>query len=480
MRKITIFLCALVMVCATIFTASAASNVSASISRSSSSINAGDKVTITLSAKATGCSSGGVEVSFPTSTFELVSGSCVVSGAFMKDFDTKTKDGVFAFDSASKINGKVLTFTLKAKSGAATGSYKVTVKFKADSTVVTKTTTITIACEHTYSDNCDATCNKCGASRKVNHKWGSPTILKEADCKNTGSAKYTCTNCKETKTDTIAKAAHTYDHGCDVDCNVCGATRTVTHNYAWSCNETEHWQECTNCHIQGEKGGHTLAEELSANEIEHGYLCTVCQLMPKSEGHAYESPCDDNCETCGYIRTVNHPYTVQFNTDAETHWRTCTLCGEIAEKGNHIPSAAATETTDQVCITCGYLLAVAGNHTHEREGDWIIDKESHSFSCRCGVTVELVAHSWDNGTIDEQNGVVVYSCTDCGTQMATAYKPEFVFSVENVVKEITESPLMMIFALSLCGTVAIILILLIVIIVLGAKNRKLKRRITAE
>lgn len=478
MKKIITFLCAAVMACSLIVTASAASGVSASLSRSKSSINAGDKVTITLSGKATGCSSGGVEVSFPTSTFELVSGSCVVSGAFMKDFDTKTKDGVFAFDSASKISGKVLTFTLKAKSNAPTGKYNVAVRFKADSTTVSRTTTITIACEHTYSDSCDESCNKCGATRKPTHKWGAATVVTEATCKSKGTAKYKCNACGETKTEAIAKSDHIYDHNCDVDCNVCGATRTVTHTYAWACDATQHWQECTACKAPLEKADHTLATEMTGDETGHGYACTVCMMIPKPEGHAFDSVCDDKCDGCGYVRKVYHSYSGVYSLDAEAHWNICVLCDQVINKGNHTPGAPATETTDQSCTKCGYVIQKAENHTHIQYDDLLSDENGHWFACRCGEDSEVVPHNWDKGTIDEEIKITTYVCADCGQQKVEAYDPEFVFTVDNLMEEIRESEVLMVCAISLCAAVAIILILLIVIILLKSKNSKLKKNIS--
>ena len=46
--------------------------------------------------------------------------------------------------------------------------------------------------EHDYSNNCDITCDLCGAIRTLNH---------------------------------------TYDNGCDKDCNICGETRDISHTY---------------------------------------------------------------------------------------------------------------------------------------------------------------------------------------------------------------------------------------------------------
>ena len=58
-----------------------------------------------------------------------------------------------------------------------------------------------------------------------------------------------CTACNYTTQKTLPKADHTYDNACDPECNVCKATRSVSHKYSqsWSTSKTEHWHECTVC-----------------------------------------------------------------------------------------------------------------------------------------------------------------------------------------------------------------------------------------
>jgi hypothetical protein len=73
----------------------------------------------------------------------------------------------------------------------------------------------------------------CGFIRTVGeHKYDSGKVVKAATCKATGVKTYTCSVCKGTKTETIAKSTtHTYSNNCDTSCNVCKATRTITHAY---------------------------------------------------------------------------------------------------------------------------------------------------------------------------------------------------------------------------------------------------------
>ena len=71
------------------------------------------------------------------------------------------------------------------------------------------------------------------------HTWDNGTITKQATCKETGVKTYKCTECEETKTETIDKLAHTYKleitkatlskNGSIVKkCSVCGAVDSTT------------------------------------------------------------------------------------------------------------------------------------------------------------------------------------------------------------------------------------------------------------
>ncbi|MBR5452142.1 MAG: hypothetical protein IKV36_04010, partial [Clostridia bacterium] len=67
-------------------------------------------------------------------------------------------------------------------------------------------------CTHTYSNDCDTTCDNCGAIRTV----GDHVYDSECDTQ--------CNVCGTTRV--VSDDAHKYDNDYDADCNVCGATRT--------------------------------------------------------------------------------------------------------------------------------------------------------------------------------------------------------------------------------------------------------------
>lgn len=481
MKKFLLLFCAILLLVSTALPVFAASSVSASLSVSDKTVNAGDKITITVSANVDSCGSGGVEISFDASVFELMSGDWVLKNTFMSDFSTKSKDGVFAFDSATKVSGKVFKFVLKVKSGADLGKSTVKVQFKADKKSVSKTTTITIACAHKYDNKCDVKCNKCGASRKITHTWNEGAVLTAATCAAEGSVKYTCTICKETKTEKTPKAEHSYDNACDTTCNVCNDVREITHTYQWACDTAEHWQECAICGEQMERSAHELQATVTGNEAGHGYACTICALIPSAQTHSFDSSCDTDCKECGYVRSVTHYYSPQYIFDTEQHWRACILCGAKTDEGTHTVNEIATELSDQSCTVCGFITKPSANHVHEKYGDWLIDDTNHWYLCRCGTITDPVEHNWDAGTVNADKGVVTYLCQDCGQFTAEAYIQESEKStLERVAEELQkllgDIPLWIV-ALSLAGvSVVLNVVLIFCVAVCTSKIKKLKNR----
>ena len=88
------------------------------------------------------------------------------------------------------------------------------------------------------------------------------------------------------------KAGHVYDDAADTTCNVCGYVRTVTppapvhtHTYgAWSNDDTDHWHECTDASCTDKAGS-----------------------VKDKAAHVYDDDVDTTCNVCGYIRTVTPP-----------------------------------------------------------------------------------------------------------------------------------------------------------------------------
>lgn len=279
--------------------------------------------------------------------------------------------------------------------------------------------------EHTYDNSCDTKCNVCDAERTIKHSWDKGKVTKEANCTQKGEKLFTCKVCKETKTESVKKTSHSYDNDCDPSCNSCGTERKVEHSYAktWSVDETTHWYACSICGEKKDAGEHVFATEWTVIDVGHGYACTVCGAIPGVQPHEFDNACDEDCNICGHQREITHDYSKKWSYDADGHWQVCTVCGDELEMIPHTPGAEATETSDQICTDCGFIITPAGNHEHSMAGDWLSDETSHWYLCACGVYVDAVNHTWDAGMIDLEKMQILYHCTACGYLRTEEYIP---------------------------------------------------------
>ena len=149
---------------------------------------------------------------------------------------------------------------------------------------------------HTYSGDCDATCNECGETRETT-------------------------------------AEHTYDNACDTDCNVCGEVRQITHDYVQMHDETNHWTKCSECGATTEVEAHVPNIEQPTEE--ESQVCTVC----------------------GYViaPAISHTHTpdTEWTSDETYHWHACNGCDEQLDKAEHLfNQEVATEEYLATSATC--------------------------------------------------------------------------------------------------------------------------------
>ena len=235
----------------------------------------------------------------------------------------------------------------------------------------TKTEVLPIA-DHPYSpwaEVDDAThthaCTVCGVEETVNHTWDEGKTVKAANCITDGEMRYTCTGCGATRTQTVSKTGvHTYDHGCDKDCNICSATRTTSHKYSsdWSSNKSGHWHTCVNCgakqtavaHVPGpapteekpqlctvcdyvlqpsRKHEHVFAEALTCDETGHWYACESCGEQKDLAQHDFDNDCDTKCDTCGFERITQHVWSEAWSHDEAGHFHVCSVCA-VRQEGS--------------------------------------------------------------------------------------------------------------------------------------------------
>ncbi len=111
----------------------------------------------------------------------------------------------------------------------------------------------------------------------------------------------------------------------------------------------------------------------ACGENEQAHTHNYSTLKFDNESHWFECECEEknniashnikNGEcACGYVVPHSHNYSTLKN-DASEHWYEC-VCGDKASIEKHIPGAEATETTDQKCTVCDYVITPVLGHVH--------------------------------------------------------------------------------------------------------------------
>ena len=214
---------------------------------------------------------------------------------------------------------------------------------------------------HLYDDDCDSDCNDCGEKRKTEHQWMEQE-LREPTCKEEGLRVTACTICGKYEKESIPKTdVHTYEHDCDETCDVCGKTRSIQHRYAeqWSGDQQSHWHACEICGAEGELADHVPGPEATESSPQY---CTVCGIVLKpalDHVHVWQTHLDYNglthwygCDGCGERQDeADHVYDNACDA-------TCNYCN-YARMPAHVPGAEATDTQAQTCTDCGVVLKPA-------------------------------------------------------------------------------------------------------------------------
>ena len=198
----------------------------------------------------------------------------------------------------------------------------------------------------------------------ISHKWDAGVVTKEPTYTSTGTKKYTCTNCGETKTETIAKlvcTSHVWDSGKIVTaptyktegtkkytCTKCGETKTETiaklvcTNHAWDAGVVtkkptytstgEKKYTCTNC---GTTKTETIAKLICTSHAwDSGKVVTAPTY--KTEGTKKYT-----CTNCGETKTE----TIAKLVCTSHVWD----AGVVTKK----PTYTSVGTKKYTCVNCG-------------------------------------------------------------------------------------------------------------------------------
>ena len=207
------------------------------------------------------------------------------------------------------------------------------------------------------------------------HTWNKGEVTTSPTCTAAGVKTYTCAVCSAKKTEEIQVTGHAWDT-------------------EWSKDNDHHWHKCknANCDAVKDKAAHawdegavTTPATCTAAGVKT-YTCAACSATKK--------------ET---ILATGHAWDAEWSKDNDHHWHKCKNCDAITDLTAHVPGAAATETTPQLCTECGYVIAPATHPVHT----WVFVAETPAtcnavgerehYKCTCGQT------SFKNGDVYDIN-----------------------------------------------------------------------------
>ena len=282
----------------------------------------------------------------------------------------------------------------------------------------------------------------------ISHKWDAGVVTKEPTYTSTGTKKYTCTNCGETKTETIAKlvcTSHVWDSGKVVTaptyktegtkkytCKNCGTTKTETiaklvcTSHAWNSGVVikeptytatgEKKYTCTNC---GETKTETIAKLVCTNHAWDAGVVTKKPTYTSTGEKKY------TCTNCGETKTE----TIAKLVCTSHVWD----AGVVTKK----PTYTSTGTKKYTCTNCGTTktetIAKLECTEHKWNSGVVTKKPTYTstgekkYTCtNCGTTkTETIAklvctsHAWNSGVVIKEptytsTGTKKYTCTNCG------------------------------------------------------------------
>jgi len=273
-----------------------------------------------------------------------------------------------------------------------------------------------VECEHTYEIVARALvhyekCTKCNQTKTGSLQLHQKTIEGEngtisCDFKDNEDGTHTW-NCVICNYETSEK--HSYEGGVCIACNAVEPQEECNHNYVIESNDTQHWEECTEC---GETKEDTTAEHIyeytDNGNGTHNASCTVCDYTITQECIYEEGECiycnaeDPNIET----PPTECEHTYEMKNDTTTHWEECTKCGE---KNTETTAAHTYEYTDNgnethkaTCTICNYETSRSHNYLNGECTDCNAKEPTSENPC---------AHEYVLNKNDQQHWE---ECTKCG------------------------------------------------------------------
>ena len=240
----------------------------------------------------------------------------------------------------------------------------------------------------------------------ISHKWDAGVVTKEPTYTSTGTKKYTCTNCGETKTETIAKlvcTSHAWNRG------------VVTKEPTYTSTGTKKYT-CTNC---GETKTETIAKLVCTSHAWNRGVVTKEPTYTSTGEKKY------TCSNCGETKTETIAKLV------------CTSHAWDSGKVVTAPTYKTEGTKKYTCTNCGETktetIAKLVCTSHAWNSGVVIKEPTYTstgtkkYTCtNCGETkTETIAklvcteHKWNSGVVTKaptytSAGIKEYTCDNCG------------------------------------------------------------------
>ena len=254
-----------------------------------------------------------------------------------------------------------------------------------------------------YCKDCNKLLKKGETIPKTDHKWDKGKVTTKPTCTDAGVKTYTCTRCKTTRTETIAKTGHDpiAVPGKEPTCTETGLTEG---------------KECKIC-------GATLVEQKETPALDHDY-----QLKDHK---------DATCTEAGYdyyecSRDASHYYTVTIDKTEHTavvvpgkkptctetgltEGKECKICGATLVEQKEIP--ALDHDWDDWKVTKEATCTEPGVKTRTCKRD-----ASHTDTEAIPATDHMYGKEVVEPTCTEE-GYTKYTCAYCGDSYTTDKKP---------------------------------------------------------
>ena len=258
--------------------------------------------------------------------------------------------------------------------------------------------------EHTYDHACDVDCNVCGGLREVGEHDYEMIRYVAPGCITDGMRMYQCLVCGYSNVEVLdATGLHEYDNACDVYCNLCNTEREVGDHVYDNGDDTE----CNICGAHRDACNHKYDNACDAT-------CNVegCGYVRQVSDHIYDNACDTDCDVCGAVRAVDpHAYKGEVwipptCTEDGARRYACDVCGDNYTVA--IPAIGHKEVADAaVPPTCTATGLTAGSHC-EYCYEVLVPQES----------VPMVPHTYalvrEAAPTCGVDGACHYACSACG------------------------------------------------------------------